>query len=109
MNPEIVSIDLIDIETINLNLFNNPYSMIYNTPSSQITESTGERFIIHVSIVIDDERNIKNNYEGYEEELETQFTYTYPDFDFISFKIKDIKFKRRQTNIEKFKELFQIR
>jgi hypothetical protein len=92
MNPEIsnVEIEVFDVITlINPSTFN-----------------LDERIKVIVNLHMNKEHKLKGNRENYSEILNTLFIYTYPDYHFISFKVKSLHLPQEKTNMEKFHELF---
>jgi hypothetical protein len=92
MNPEIESIEMVDTESI----------IMYNP----MTFDPIEKFRVHIKLNYKEGMTPRFAREDYSKEISNLFTYTFNEYDYVSFHVDSFHFHPIVTNKEKFLKLF---
>lgn len=93
LHKEIVEIEIHEIETV----------LVYDP----MTFEPVEQFVIHLKLKLDNyDKNPFQLRDKFNNDLATSFEYTYPDIDFIQFRVIGFIDEPKKTNREIMMELF---
>ena len=92
MCPEILNFSIVDVQS----------SLIYNPATFEPIE----RFLISLSVNIKPNLQPQGVKDYYSEEIDKLFNFTYPDYEFVKFKVVEMTLVRPPSNRELFGRLF---
>ena len=92
MCPEILNFSIVDVQS----------SLIYNPATFEPIE----RFLISLSVNIKPNLQPQGVKDYYTEEIDKLFNFTYPDYEFVKFKVVEMTLVRPPSNRELFGRLF---